>query len=697
MPPAEKRANRLIHESSPYLLQHAHNPVEWYAWGEEALSAAREQDKPILLSIGYSACHWCHVMEDQSFEDEEIAVLMNENFINIKVDREERPDLDAIYMNFVQMTTGSGGWPLTVFLSPDQVPFFGGTYFPPEDSYGRPGFKRVLRGLAETYRTRRGELDKNREEIVQRLKQVSQWETSDGQLEEGLLEDAYTRVLPQFDREYGGFGGAPKFPSAMVLGYLLRYHQRTGSGAALEMVKLSLDEMARGGIYDQLGGGFHRYAVDERWLVPHFEKMLYDNALLARLYLEAYQVTGDSYYREIVEETLGYVERELIDPGGGFYSSQDADSEGEEGKFYFWTPAQVKAVLGREDAKLFNDYFDVTGSGNFEGKNILHHRLDLGGLSKSLGRSVEDVNRLLLEARRKLLKVRGERVKPRLDDKVLSAWNGMMLTTFAEAAFVLNNRKFLEIALRNAEFLASEMMREGRMLRCWRNGKAHLNGYMEDYALVIEGWLATYQLTGQIRWLEHAARLMERQVELFQDDERGDFYFTSSDHETLLVRQKEHLDNATPSGNAVTCLNLLRLAVLLGKTEYGERAQRMLGQISGGLSQAPSAFGYWLQALDFLLGPAQEIAVVGEQSEREVLLEPVRVRFLPHKVLAFMERSDAELGQKIPLLEGKTAIEDRATVYVCRNYACQEPTTTVEGLERVLARTSHTRSTTSAQ
>ncbi len=600
MPPGEKRANRLIHESSPYLLQHAHNPVDWYAWGEEALSAAREQDKPILLSIGYSACHWCHVMEDQSFEDEEIALLMNENFINIKVDREERPDLDAIYMNFVQMTTGSGGWPLTVFLKPDQVPFYGGTYFPPEDSYGRPGFKRVLRSIAETYRTRRGELDKNREEIVQRLNQVSRWETSAGHLEEGLLEDAYTKLLPQFDKEHGGFGGAPKFPSAMVLGFLLRYHQRTGTGTALEMVKLSLDEMARGGIYDQLGGGFHRYAVDERWLVPHFEKMLYDNALLSRLYLEAYQVTGDSYYREIVEETLGYVEREMIDPGGGFYSSQDADSEGEEGKFYVWTPAQVETVLGREDVQIFNDYFDVTGSGNFEGKNILHHRMDLGGLSKSLGRSVEEVSRLLLEARRKLLKVRGERVKPRLDDKVLTAWNGMMLTTFAEAAFVLNDRNFLEIALRNAEFLASEMMREGRMLRCWRNGKAHLNGYLEDYALVIEGWLATYQLTGQIRWLEQDARLMERQVELFQDDERGDFYFTSSDHETLLVRQKEHLDNATPSGNSVTCLNLLRLAVLLGKTEYGERAQRMLGQISGGLSQAPSAFGYWLQALDFL-------------------------------------------------------------------------------------------------
>ncbi|MCZ6768718.1 MAG: thioredoxin domain-containing protein, partial [Acidobacteria bacterium] len=460
--------------------------------------------------------------------------------------------------------------------------------------------------------------------------------------------------------------------------------QRTGTEKALEMVRLSLDEMARGGIYDQLGGGFHRYTVDECWLVPHFEKMLYDNALLSRLYLEAYQVTGDTYYREIVEETLEYVKREMMDPSGGFYSSQDADSEGEEGKFYVWTPAQVEAVLGREVASVFNPYFDVTDSGNFEGKSILHHRMTLGELSQSLGKSGEELKGFLDQARRKLLEARQERVKPPLDDKVLTAWNGMMLTSFAEAAFVLHDSKLLEIAVKNAEFLASAIMVEGRLLRSWRQGKAHLNGYLEDYALVIEGWLATYQATGDMRWLDHACRLMERQFELFQDEEGNDFYFTSSDHETLLIRQKQYQDNATPAGAGVTCLNLLRLSVLLGKQEYRELAQSMLHQVSGGLSQFSSAFGYWLQALEFLLSPAQEIAVLGKASEREALLQPVRERFLPNKVLAFLQEPDAELVQKIPLLDGKTAIDDRATVYVCRNYACQEPATTVEGLERVL-------------
>ncbi|MCH7803163.1 MAG: thioredoxin domain-containing protein [Acidobacteria bacterium] len=692
----KKHTNRLSDQSSPYLLQHAHNPVDWYSWGEEALNAARAQDKPILLSVGYAACHWCHVMEQQSFENEEIAQLMNENFINIKVDREERPDLDAIYMNFVQMATGSGGWPLTVFLSPNQVPFYGGTYFPPEDSQGRPGFKRVLRSVAETYRTRRSELEENREEIIQRLGQMTLGKGRE-QLEKGLLDQSYTQVLHRFDSQHGGFGGAPKFPSTMILGFLLRYYQRTGTEKALEMVRLSLDEMARGGIYDQLGGGFHRYTVDERWLVPHFEKMLYDNALLSRLYLEAYQVTGDSYYREIVEETLEYVQREMMDPSGGFYSSQDADSEGEEGKFYVWTPAQVEAVLGREDASIFNPYFDVTDSGNFEGKSILHHRMTLGELSQSRGKSGEELKGFLDQARRKLLEARQERVKPSLDDKVLTAWNGMMLTSFAEAAFVLNDSKFLEIAVKNAEFLASAVMVEGRLLRSWRQGRAHLNGYLEDYALVIEGWLTTYQATGDMRWLDHACRLMERQFELFQDEEGNDFYFTSSDHETLLIRQKEYQDNATPAGAGVTCLNLLRLSVLLGKKEYRELAQSMLHQVSGGLSQFSSVFGYWLQALEFFLSPAQEIAVLGKASEREALLQPVRERFLPNKVLAFLQEPDSELVQKIPLLDGKTAIDDRATVYVCRNYACQEPATTVEGLERVLARISHTRSTASAQ
>ncbi|MDA2932834.1 thioredoxin domain-containing protein [Acidobacteria bacterium AH-259-D05] len=682
-----RHTNRLIKETSPYLLQHAHNPVDWYSWGEEALRAAGEQDKPILLSIGYSSCHWCHVMEHESFEDEETSALMNENFINIKVDREERPDLDAIYMNYVQMTTGSGGWPLTVFLSPDQVPFYGGTYFPPEDSYGRPGFKRLLTNLAEAYGTRRGDLDKNREEIMGRLKRAAQWGSSEGDLEVGVLEEAYGKVLHQFDWQHGGFGGAPKFPSTMVLGFLLRYYRRTGTQAALDMVHLSLNEMGHGGIYDQLGGGFHRYSVDERWLVPHFEKMLYDNALLSGLYLEAYQVSGDSYYREIVQETLRYVQREMMDPIGGFYSSQDADSEGEEGKFYVWTPAEVETVLGSKDAEIFNEYYGVSASGNFEGKNILHHRIDLKGLSKSLGMLSQELKNFLDQARYKLFKAREPRVKPGLDDKVLAAWNGMMLTRFAEASFALNDHTFLETAVRNAGFLASEMLIDGRLVRSWKQGKAHLNAYLEDYALVIEGWLATYQVTGDIRWLDHAARLMELQFDLFWDDAKGDFYFTSSDHETLLVRQKEYLDNATPGGNSVTCLNLLRLGVLLGRKDYRDRAEQIMRQLSSRLCQSPLAFGNWLQALDFLLGPSQEIAVVGESTERAALLQPLRESFLPNRVLVFLDTIDKGVVQKIPLLEGKTAIDGRPTVYVCQDYACQEPVTTAEGLTRVLQAT----------
>ena len=679
-----KHTNHLVDASSPYLLQHAHNPVDWYSWGEEALGAAREQDKLILLSIGYSACHWCHVMEHESFEDEETAKLMNENFINIKVDREERPDLDAIYMNFVQMTTGSGGWPLTVFLNPDQVPLYGGTYFPPEDYYGRPGFKRVLKSLAEAYRNRRHELEKNREEIIQRLKQTHQWSTREGQLDEKLMQDSYSKLLHQFDNRHGGFGGSPKFPSAMALAFLLRYYKRTGTGAALDMVKLSLDEMARGGIYDQLGGGFHRYSVDERWLAPHFEKMLYDNAVLSRVYLEAYQVTGNPYYREIVRETLGYVQREMTDPAGGFYCAQDADSEGEEGKFYVWAPSEVEAVLGKEDAKIFDEYYDVTSSGNFEGKNILHHRMELKGLSKSMEMSPEESKKRLDQARRKLLKAREERIKPGLDDKCLAAWNGMMLTAFAEAAFALNDATFLETALGNAEFLTSKMLVEGRLVRSWKQGKAQLNAYLEDYALVIEGLLATYQACGNVRWLEHARRLMQLQFDLFWDEQNGDFYFTSSDHESLLVRQKEYMDNATPSGNSVSCLNLSRLALLVGKKDYRDRAERMLRQVSGVLSQYPLAFAYWLQALDFLFGPVQEIAVVGEASERAALLQPIRRRFLPNKVLAVMETADTELGQKIPLLQDKATIDSRATVYVCQNYTCQQPATTPEEVEQAL-------------
>ncbi len=676
--------NRLIRETSPYLLQHAHNPVDWYPWGEEALRAAREQDKPILLSIGYSACHWCHVMEHESFENEKIARLMNEHFINIKVDREERPDLDAIYMNFVQMTTGSGGWPMTVFLTADLVPFFGGTYFPPDDQHGRPGFARLLESLARVWTTRRAELEKDRDRIIQSLQQAAQLDLPEGSVDETVPDQAYRNLLQRFDSRHGGFGGAPKFPNSMALAFLLRYYRRKQTDAALDMVNVSLAEMARGGIYDQLGGGFHRYSVDERWLVSHFEKMLYDNALLARLYLEAYQVTGNSFYRQIVKETLAYVQREMTDPSGGFYSAQDADSEGEEGKFFVWTPEEVATVLGKEDAKLFNEYFDVTPSGNFEGKNILHHRIDTEAFSRTSGRSPEQLQQFFKEARRRLFQAREKRVKPARDEKVLAAWNGMMLTAFAEAAFSLNNSDFLETARKNARFLTSQMFVDGRLLRTWKQGRATLNAYLEDYAQVIEGLIAMYQAGGEVIWLDRARELMELQIEKFWDSEKGDFYFTSSDHETLLIRQKEYFDNATPSGNSVSCLNLLRLSELLGEKKYHQMAEQMLRQMGAGLAGYASAFGYWLQALEFLLGPVNEIAVVGPATQRQKLLEPIRRKFLPNKVLGVADQVDAQLAERIPLLSGKTAIDGRAVAYVCQSYVCREPVTSAAELEKLL-------------
>ncbi len=679
-----QKTNRLSQESSPYLLQHASNPVDWNPWGEEALAAAREQDKPILLSIGYSACHWCHVMEHESFENEEIAQVMNDEFINIKVDREERPDLDAIYMNFVQMTTGSGGWPLTVFLTPDLVPFYGGTYFPPDDRYGRPGFKRLIEQIKETYSLRRGEIQKGEAETIRRLQEASQWSIAAEVIQETVLDDAYNGSRQQFDAHHGGFGGAPKFPSAMVLASLLRYSKRRDSASALDIAKLTLNEMARGGIYDQLGGGFHRYSVDERWLIPHFEKMLYDNALLARVYLEAHQLTGNPFYRTVVEETLDYVGREMRHPAGGFYSAQDADSEGEEGKFYAWTPDETLEVLGEEDATIFNDYFDVTLAGNFEGSNVLHPRLELDAHARNVGIAPAQLTDLLTRARKKLFQVRETRVKPGLDDKVLASWNGLMLTAFAEAAFTLDRPDYLEIAVSNAEFLSTQMVARNRLFRTWKDGSAKLNGYLEDYATVVEGWIATYQATGDIRWLDEAAKLTEVQIRLFWDPESGDFYFTPSDHERLLVRHKEYMDNATPSGNAVACFNLLRLAKILGKQDYHEKAEHMLSRVSRALSRHPLAFGYWLQALDFYLGPVQEFALVGPQKEQEQLLPAIRERYLPNKVLASSETVDHALGRKVPLLAGKTALEGKATAYVCRDYACQKPVTTRAELEELL-------------
>ena len=677
--------NRLADETSPYLLQHAGNPVDWYPWGEEALKRAQTLDRPMLLSIGYSACHWCHVMERESFENEDIAALMNERFVNIKVDREERPELDAIYMNYVQMTSGSGGWPLTVFLTPGGVPFFGGTYFPPADHYGRPGFPKVLKSAAAAFRDRREDLEKMAPEIVSRLRRASELETSRGDLSPALLEQAASQIGRSFDPRHGGFGGAPKFPQSMALGFLIRHHTRTGSQQSLEMVESTLTKMARGGLYDQLGGGFHRYSVDDLWLVPHFEKMLYDNALLAQVYLEAFQVTKSSFFRRIVTETLDFVLTEMTHPEGGFYSALDADSEGEEGLFYVWSKQEVEQELGPE-ADVFCDYYDVSEGGNFEGVNILHPRADLGKLAQRHGTSESLLEERLSRSRLKLLEKRGHRIRPGLDSKILTAWNGMMLRAFSNAGFVLGSSRYLEAAARNAEFLVRELIVEDRLQRTWNNGRARLNGYLEDYAATVEGLLALFEASADRRWLELAERLMDQTIELFWDDARSSFFFTTHDHEELIVRHKEYMDNATPSGNSTNCLNLQRLGYFLDRPRYLELATRQLEHMGFGFTKHPLAFSNWLQALDFHFGPVTEIVVLEGAGSEDPLLALLRDRFLPSQVIVRVleETLSPELEQALPLLRGKKRRGNGTTVYVCQDSVCTAPLTDAPDLARHL-------------
>ncbi|HQX55859.1 MAG TPA: thioredoxin domain-containing protein, partial [Pyrinomonadaceae bacterium] len=546
---SHKFTNHLITETSPYLLQHAHNPVDWYPWGDEAFAKASAEDKPVLVSIGYSACHWCHVMEHESFEDEATAAIMNEHFVNIKVDMEERPDVDQIYMSFVQMTTGRGGWPMNVFITPDKRPFYGGTYFPPAPRYGMPSWRQILKGIADTYRNKREDLIESADRIVGELKKMSVVEAATGTLSTEMLDSAFTSFTQTFDAVNGGFGGAPKFPAAMSLEFLLQYYHRTGDDKALSIVTFTLEKMARGGIYDQLGGGFHRYAVDAIWLVPHFEKMLYDNAQLIRVYLHAYQLTGEEFFKRIATECLEYIKREMLDESGGFYSTQDADSEGVEGKFFVWEPEEIKQILGDDAGAEFCAYFDVSKNGNFEGENILN--------VKTLGTSPSDCVR---EGIHKLFAAREQRIKPFRDEKVLTAWNGLMLGAFADAAGVLGNKEYLQIARSNAEFIKRELSRDGRLLRTWKDGTAKLNGYIEDYANVADGLIELFQVSGEFEHLIEAQRLTDLMITEFWDADNGGFFFTSNDHEELVVRNKDFYDNATPSGNSVAADVLLKLA-----------------------------------------------------------------------------------------------------------------------------------------
>jgi uncharacterized protein YyaL (SSP411 family) len=677
----KKYTNNLINETSPYLLQHAHNPVEWFSWGESAFEKAKREDKPILLSIGYSACHWCHVMEHESFEDEATARIMNENFVSIKVDMEERPDVDRIYMNFVQLTTGRGGWPLNVFITPEKLPFFGGTYFPPENRYNMPSFQQILASVAEAWQTKRDELLHSANDVLGEMRRVGLAELSPSGLSLDQLDSAFQSFVKTFDAANGGFGGAPKFPPPMSLEFLLAFWKRTGNENALRMVKSTCDAMAHGGIYDQLGGGFHRYTVDAIWLVPHFEKMLYDNAQLIRIYLHTFQATKDEFYKRIARETLRYVKREMLDANGGFYTAQDADSEGVEGKFFVWTPQEIEKILGEEDAQIFNFYYDVSEEGNFEGKNILNVNYTIEATASALKISEEKLTKVLERGRTMLFEEREKRVKPFRDEKVLTAWNGLMLAAFSEAAAILNDEEYLEIAKKNADFILENLTEDDYLLRTWKAGEAKLNAYLEDYANFANGLVELFQVSGETKYLKEAKRLVDLMIAEFWDEENGAFYFTATNHEELLLRSKDFYDNATPSGNSAAADVLLKLAKLVGDERYEKFAVTVLRLVAPQIRRYPQAFGRALSALEFHLNPVKEIVLIGEKGnalEREIWSE-----YLPNKVVVPSENAGEDL-ELVPLVKDRKMIDGKPTAYVCENFICQKPVTGIEDLRQQL-------------
>ncbi|HTT95644.1 MAG TPA: thioredoxin domain-containing protein [Solirubrobacterales bacterium] len=671
-------ANRLAAETSPYLLQHRENPVDWFPWGEEALERARSEDLPILLSVGYSACHWCHVMERESFEDEATAAFMNENFVCVKVDREERPDVDAIYMEAVQAFTGQGGWPMTVFLDPEGVPFYGGTYFPPDDARGMPSFRMVMEAVLEAFHGKRDEIRGRAETMVGRLEALAKLAPGGVPGPERLAE-AIATLLGRVDPANGGFGRAPKFPPASSLELLM------SRGEGLEQVERTLDAMLAGGIYDQLGGGFARYAVDSAWLVPHFEKMLYDNGLLARAYLHGWQVLGHDRYRRICEETLDWMLREMRGPEGGFYSAYDADSEGEEGKFYVWTPAQIRAVLdgpsgvdptgatgmkGRPRTEEMLAYYGVTEAGNFEGRNILHLA---DGAAAPAPEGLD-------AGRAALLAARATRVPPGLDDKRLTSWNALAIAALAEAGAVLGRDDYLEAATACAEFVLGTMRDEsGRLLRTYKDGRAHLNAYLEDHAFLLEALLVLYEAGFDPRWFTAARELAETMIERFGDPERGGFFSTSTDHETLIARRKEVGDHPIPAGNSAAALGLLRLAALTGEARYAEQARGVLALFGDPAIGHPDSFAHLLRALDFDHSPTREVALVGD--DLTALAAVVRATFRPNVVVAAGPAGATEP----PLLDARTEIGGEPAAYVCEGFACNLPVTLPTALEKELA------------
>jgi uncharacterized protein YyaL (SSP411 family) len=674
--------NRLASETSPYLLQHADNPVDWYPWGEEAFEKARREDKPILLSVGYSACHWCHVMAHESFEDPATAELMNRAFVNVKVDREERPDVDSIYMNAVQAMTGQGGWPMTVVMTPDGKPFFGGTYFPPEDRFGRPSFRRVVLSLEDAWKNRRAEVLASANELTHYLGQLSSLPSAKGELDETVLEHALEALERSFDAKHGGFGGAPKFPPHSVLRFLLRQGDE-----ARQLAYRTLDKMALGGIYDHLGGGLARYSVDEAWLVPHFEKMLYDNAQLVQRYAEAFQLTGKALYSQVIEETVDWARREMLGPEGGFYSALDADSEGEEGKFYLWDESEFDELLG-DDAKLAKVYFGVSTVGNFEGRNILHVPYSKEAVAERFGLSLGALDAKLARIKEALLEARTRRVRPGCDDKILTSWNGLMLAALADAGRILKRRDYLELATRNAEFVRRELYRDGRLVHSYKNGQAKIAGLLEDYAYYGLGLVALYRATFESRWLLLAFELAERIVAHFHDPQGG-FYSTADDAEALIVRPKSYFDSPNPSENAATAELLLTLARYGHMPEGEALAADVLKPMTEAMRKQPSGFGTMLCVLQGLLSPPREVALFGdrEADDTRALLEVLERRPLPHAAVALVEGPNDPLVARLPFLQGRGRLDGKATAYLCEGGACRLPVTTPEELERQLRST----------
>ncbi len=691
-----EKSNRLINEKSPYLLQHAYNPVDWYPWGEEAFEKARKENKPIFLSIGYSTCHWCHVMERESFEDPEVARLLNEVFVSIKVDREERPDIDNIYMTVCQMMTGSGGWPLTIIMTPDKKPFFAGTYFPKESRFGRMGMVQLVPRIKEVWITKREDVVNSANKITSALQQATK-ESHGEELDESTLRTAYSLFAERFDTVHGGFGRAPKFPTPHNLLFLLRYWKRSGNEAALEMVEKTLESMRLGGIYDHIGFGFHRYSTDAEWFLPHFEKMLYDQALLAMAYIESYQVTGKQEYEKTAREIFTYVLRDMTSPQGGFYSAEDADSEGEEGKFYLWTEEEIREILNKEEADLIIDVFNVEKGGNFReeatgksaDRNILYLKKPIHKVASQLKLSEEELESRIDAAREKLFSFREKRIHPHKDDKILTDWNGLMIASLAKGAQAFNEPKYAEAAKRALDFILKNLRKpDSRLLHRYRDGQAAISAHIDDYAFLIWGLLELYEATFDVNYLQTAINLNRDFITHFWDEKNGGFYFTADDGEGLIIRQKEIYDGAIPSGNSVAMLNLLRLNRITANTNLEEKAQMLGRAFSKNVKEFPAAHTQLIAALDFGIGPSYEVVIVGDSEARDTksMLKAVRSQYIPNKVLLFRQ-TEKEIPDIVSVAEftkSQLSLGGKATAYVCLNYICKLPTTDIDKMLELL-------------